>query len=904
MLKLKKGGHMKKFAFVMLSCLMFSSLSATWTMVNDMNSKRVGFGTAVLTDGRVMVVTSFENWTHEIFDPATGIWTQGTMPNMGGIAWHPQTILLPDGTVLYVTPDYGDILLYDPVFSVWNNPSLSLGPCWDRADATVLRNGQVLLAGWDPIDPFTYCSLYDGGSVNSTGELNVEHSFRAVEALLHTGEVLIVGGFSNRKGAEVYNPATESWRVVSNASYDRFGGTGIKLPPPWNKILFIGPFAPITETFDIVSGNWEDAGTLNNAKRGVPTTVMLPMGKPMVIGGELNKTCEIYDPAAKTWTYTDSLSCPRAHYSSCILHTGKILAIGGFSLSPSDTIKTVEIFDTTESVWSNKPTLVAERAAHTTTPLPIISTANCSTNILITGGENSGGFLKSCELYNYLEEEVELTGPLSVARARHGANLLPDSKVLVCGGENSGGALSSCELFTASTGAWAGTGDMGTARFNHTSTLLSDGKVFITGGEDGSTILSSCETYSAGTWTSAKPMTTERTGHSCALLLDGKVLVIGGKTNGVVTGTCEIYDPGLDTWSGTGALTVARYLHTTVVLESGKVLAIAGDAGGGSPIPFCEIYDPGAGTWSQAPSLNQERYSHNSMVIYSGLVLTLGGHDGSNYLSSCEIYDPCIPIAVAPNWKRTVPLNTARGIHSSCNTPELRPFVVTIGGKTSGTGFSNSIEEYDIGLGYQPEWQSTITNCQAISHVSDSMYMQGTLFRGVSEADGGNHCHIVSSDHPIASLLRIGGGNWQSNGGGCRLVMPRSSAWSDTHTCIRPSNPAAGYYMLCTIVNGIPCKWYNECAGVEEGTDRLQAPGSRVRVYPNPATSSTVLHFNVGPSDHGLLTITVYDLSGRLVRRTTHDTDQVTIKGLKPGMYFYNIDREGVKSSGKFVVVK
>jgi hypothetical protein len=895
---------MKKFAFVMLSCLIFGNLSATWNRVNDMNSMRVGFGTAVLTDGRVQVVTSYQNWTHEIFDPATGAWTQGTMPNMGGDAWHPQTILLPNGNVLYVTPEYGDLLLYDPVLSVWNNPSSSIGPCWDRADVTVLKSGQVLLAGWDPIDPFTYCSLYElDGSINGTGVLNVEHSFRAVEVLLHTGEVLIVGGFSNRRGAEVYDPVAGTWRVVSNTLEERFGGTGIRLPPPSNKVLLIGPFAATTEIFDIGTEGWTNSGTLNNARRGVPTTIMLPMGKPIVIGGELNKTCEIYDPLAETWTYTDSLSCPRAHYSSCILHTGKILAIGGFSMSPTDTIKTVEIFDTTESVWSNKPVLAIERAAHTVTPLPIIHTDNCSTNVLITGGENSGGFLSSCELYNYLEEDVDHTTSLNVARAFHGANLLADGKVLVCGGKNSGGVLSSSELFEANGETWTVTGDLGTGRFNHTSTFLSDGRVFVTGGEDGS-ILSSCETYSAGTWTSANPMTIERTEHSCALLLDGRVLVVGGRTNVGATGVCEIYDHGSGNWSGTGALTVPRYLHTTVVLESGKVLAIAGDAGGGSPIPFCEIYDPGAGTWSQAPSLNKERYSHNSMVIYSGLVLTLGGYDGSNYLSSCEIYDPCIPIAYSPNWETTTPLNTVRGVHSSCNTPELQPFVVTIGGKTSSTGFSNSIEEYDIGLGYQPEWQSTITNYQAISHVSDSMYMQGTLFRGVSEADGGNHCHIVSTDHPIASLLRIGGGNWQSNGGGRRLVMPRSSAWSDTHTCIRPSNPAAGYYMLCTIVNGIPCKWYNECVGVEDGTDRLQVPGSRVRVYPNPATSSAAVHFNVGLSGHGRLTITVYDLSGRLVRRTTHDTEQVTIKGLKPGMYFYDIDHEGVKSSGKFVVVK
>jgi hypothetical protein len=607
--------------------------------------------------------------------------------------------------------------------------------------------------------------------------------------------------------------------------------------------------------------------------------------------------------------------------------------MSGFSLTPSDTIRTAEIFDAAESVWSGKLSLITERAAHTITQLPIIHTTNCSTNVLIAGGENSSGFLSSCELYNYMLEDIGATGSLDHARARHGANLLLDGTVLVSGGADSNGALSSCEFYEAEPGTWTATGEMGTARFNHTATLLSDGKVFVTGGEDGS-ILSSCETYSGGTWTPANPMTIERTEHNCALLLDGSVLVIGGRTSSGVTGACEMYDPSTGNWSGTASLATPRSLHTTVLLQSGQVLVIGGNIGGGSPTVLCEMYDPAAGSWSPAPSLNVARYSHNSLVIYSGLVLTLGGYNGASQISSCEVYDPCIPLPYAGNWKMTAGLGIGRSIHGSCNVMESQPFVITIGGENSGVGFLKSIEEYDIGLGYRSEWQSTIDNYQPISQISDSMYMQGTLFRGVSEADGGNHCHIVSSDHPIVTLLRVGGGNWQSNGGGRMMYIPRSSDWSDTHTVVHTSGAPAGYYLLCSIVNGIPCKYYKECGpiGVEKKANRLQVPGCRLEVFPNPATTRSGVCFDLsslvsnvvspGSEEHithytSHMTLAIHDLSGRLIHTSNlcnldksvksvlswdcKDTRGVTVES---GIYFYRVKYgDSEEKKGKFVIL-
>src|SRR5438034_10855660 len=74
------------------------------------------------------------------------------------------------------------------------------------------------------------------------------------------------------------------------------------------------------------------------------------------------------------------------------------------------------------------------------------------------------------------------TGSLSTARDAHTATLLPNGKVLVAGGQNSGGYLISAELYDAASGMWTATSSLNTARDFHTATLLPNGKVLVAAG--------------------------------------------------------------------------------------------------------------------------------------------------------------------------------------------------------------------------------------------------------------------------------------------------------------------------------------------------------------------------------------------------------------------------------------
>jgi hypothetical protein len=887
--------------FVGFSLFFGIAEGGTWSETGEANLGRSGSNNVLLTDGKFMAlggmgsVSVGSDTTYEIFDPATGTWTQGSLPSRGS---HSISVLLYNGKI-YCRSD-----LYDPSTGNWTSTGLSYGTTISQSCYTMLKDGNVIY-----MHDNQNCKVYDwvGNTLTTVASANAKHH-AGIEVLLPSGEVLVAGGDYSTT-CELYDPGTQTWRATGPLNTGRSQHLGVLLPSPWNQVLIAGGSSGSTkgELYDLTGGTWSYTVGDQNYFGNTHAMALLPSGRVLVVGGH-GTGCEIYDPDAGTWSVTDAAKYVHNHFSVVILPTGKILAIG----SHDDLVAhKTEVYDPSDGVWdATKPSLNVGRSCHTTTPLPIIHTTNCSTNVLVVGGENPNA-LKSCELYNYMDERVTATGALNAARTHHTAVLLSSGEVLAAGGKD-GGALASSELFNVVGETWSyTTGAMSDARFDHSATLLKDGRVLVTGGESSpGTYLSSCETYSGGSWTStASAMAAPRARHSAVILLNGDILVIGGQTTGgAATNACEIWNG--TSWSGAGSLTTGRYLHSATLLQSGKVLVTGGTSDGTNPLQSCEIYDPVGNSWSAEADLNTARYLHNTTLLYSGLVLVTGGNGGSN---SCEIWDPgvCDPATGKHEWKTTQALATGRAWHSSVLIPDAQPYILAIGGD-NGT-YLNSIEEYDVGLGYRQEWQSTITNYPSITHISPSMDIQGTLFRGVSEADGGNHCHVANNDHPIISLVRVGGGNWQGNGGGAILHMPSSSSWNESHTTVDPTiADFQGYYRLWSIANGIPSKWYEECVGVE-GKEQSTVHGPQSMVFPNPSTAGAGVHFRLGLStmDRRPSTLTICDLSGRSVRSVPIRDSRFTIQGLKPGIYFYRIELGGtgfqpvdMKHNGKFIIAE
>ncbi|MDD2889277.1 MAG: kelch repeat-containing protein [bacterium] len=901
---------MRKFInLLLISSLMFlfsfTIEGVRWSITGKRTTWSMGYSGALLTNGKVVI--EGVKWTaeYEVFDPSTGVWTAKTL---SGLTDHYAGILLPNGKVLQ-TLTGSALYLYDPTSDSWGSSGTSFSAA-TKNNVTLLKNDKVLLIGT------SVCYLYDYSTdgVASTG--NVSDVNNGTETLLPTGEVLVI----KNTFASTYNPTSGVWTTAPLPAKSRFCHTAILLPPPLSKVLVAGGTTAGTtcELFDPVTKTWGATGNLTYGPRVISESVLLPSGKVLMISSDPDNggaasaslTCELYDPAAGTWALTDNLIPPistfgaASHNSAFILQTGKVLLAGCGKGSASNPSAFSLIYDPSDGVFTARPSLTYARAAHTTTPLPIVHTSNCSTNVLIVGGENSSGAMKKCELYNYRRKTIEVTGDLNTERSNHTAVLMSSGLVLVTGGKNTSGTLKSCETYDVNTELWTNASNMTDSRFDHSATLLTNGtNVLVTGGENAGSYVSNCEIYNGTSWSSTASLTTPRARHSTVLLFDGRILAIGGQTTGgTATNSCEIWDG--TNWSSAANLNTARYWHTSILLQSGKVLVMGGTGNGSTALASCEIYDPVANTWTQEANLNQARYQHNSTLLYSGLVLTTGGYDGTNYTTSAEIWDPAAEFDSTlniHNWKITAQLPTARAYQSSVLVTDLQPYILVIGGKN--TSYVGAIEEYDVGLSYDRNWQPTITSSPSVTHVTSPMTINGTLFRGVSEADGGNYCHITSNDHPIVSIVRIGGGNWQSNGGGDMLYTPNSSLWSETSTTINPPvGFADGYYRLWVIANGIPSKWYEGCA---TGTEEKSNPQSKIQnpqleISPNPFTSTTVISYSGisylrnnsnNNSTKGTVgkqaNIKIYDISGKLLEEVK---DNIIGENLKAGIYFVKID--------------
>ncbi len=177
----------------------------------------------------------------------------------------------------------------------------------------------------------------------------------------------------------------------------------------------------------------------------------------------------------------------------------------------------------------------------------------------------AGPVLSSAEVFTMSSLSSALTaGTMSVGRRFHTATRLVDpaasptkaawhGRILVVGGENEGGAVAECDLFDPSTTLFTAAAPLKTARYDHAATWLLDGRVLVTGGGATGSPLASGEIYNpaSGTWAdAANTMSKGRTQHRAVLIpahasvpaaLAGKVLIMGG--NDIDDATAELFDP-------------------------------------------------------------------------------------------------------------------------------------------------------------------------------------------------------------------------------------------------------------------------------------------------------------------------------------------------------------------------
>lgn len=134
------------------SCELYDPVSSTWLATGSLTTPRSAHKAILLQDGRVLAIGGSVAPSSEIYDPATGVWTASSHP-MLTVRERAAATLLPDGHVLVcgggfdVVDSLSSCEMYRPAEDDWvAMPDLLSGPHAD-AQAVLLPQGQVLVAG-------------------------------------------------------------------------------------------------------------------------------------------------------------------------------------------------------------------------------------------------------------------------------------------------------------------------------------------------------------------------------------------------------------------------------------------------------------------------------------------------------------------------------------------------------------------------------------------------------------------------------------------------------------------------------------------------------------------------------------------------------------------------------------
>jgi hypothetical protein len=307
------GGHAGLSHFGLADAILLDPVKLAWRAVDRMNAARWYPTATTLADGQVLVASGEIagggdlNRLPQVLDPATGRWRDLTRAERA-IPMYPRMFVAPNGKVFVAGPQPTSYYLDTAGEGAWQLIAFSRHGARDYGSAVLYGDGKVLMAGGD--DPPT-------ASAEVIDLRQPSPAWRAVApmsvprrqhnaTLLPDGTVLVTGGsrapgFDEHGapvfGAELWDPATETWtRLARAAVYRGYHSTALLLPdgrvvtgggrfehtaqvfsPPY---LFHGPrprvggapdrIAPAA-TFHVETADAPDVASINLVRLGATT---------------------------------------------------------------------------------------------------------------------------------------------------------------------------------------------------------------------------------------------------------------------------------------------------------------------------------------------------------------------------------------------------------------------------------------------------------------------------------------------------------------------------------------------------------------------------------------------------------------------------------------------------------
>ncbi len=631
----------------------YDPVADTWAEISRLNAPSPrAFHTAVWTGSRMLIwggtdpVQAFN--TGGSYDPVTDTWH--TMSTTGAPAPAYIHTAVWTGSEMLVRGQDPQGGRYDPVSDTWRPMSSAGAPTPGFSVRGVWTGTEFLLWG-GYLNPDGSGLLIKGGRYNPATDswALISTKSQPVPRLFHTAiwsgtEMLVWGGteavdvvLSRNDGAR-YSPATDSWSpmTLSGAPEARYLQTAI-----WNGAKMIvwggfndfftfhsgGAYDPAQDTWTATSTVYAAPGRLHHTATWTGDLMVIWGG----MGARMNTPVARYDPHQNVWLPTRPAVAPVNRDGHTAVWTGNLMLIwGGFSQVPGFR------YDPLMDEWDEMTVASAPppRWDHTA-----VWTGN---EMIVWGGQCSQSYQDSyCTLNGRYDPVQDHWQPVSQngepsPRTRHVA-AWTGSRMLIWGGDAGGTiGLGDGASYDPVSSTWSPISSAGapSARVLPAGTWVGN-RLLIWGGCSGHQCPSDGGLFDpeSNTW---EQMTTigapEGRGSATAVWTGREAIIWGGWGTGGFLNSGGRYNPATDTWQPTQLVGAPepRIDHTANWIGTMLVVWGGWQLLDPNPILFSDggRYDPVLDLWEPMASLNapHERYSHTAVWTGDELIVW-GGID-------------------------------------------------------------------------------------------------------------------------------------------------------------------------------------------------------------------------------------------------------------------------------------
>lgn len=409
-----------------------------------------------IPDARVTLFDPALTFFKEMRTDVTGAYTMEGVPagsyQLGASALRFEYV--ESAAVVTVGPDAFDVFLGpETETGYWEVIGDTLPEFLDGTDIGFLRPDGTIFYCHDTMDPLVFDPVtgeksFPAGSPTAQGCMN--------GTVLEDGRILVAGGNTGGPAnfqdavpwVKTYTSPSDSWQVLADLqlTVGRYYPGLARLSD--GSLLVMGggmrPDATRTETcerFDLATQTWSFTGSMVNPTDFPPCALLYT--------GDVLATWwppQLYDPETEQWRLTGNFNQPNrlwpghSDHSIVVLADGRVVAIG-IREGPDGNTVMGEIYDPTTETWNltSNPGLVRLQTEVVQLPDGRILVAGGETEVHSPPVENVEGVVKWSDLYDPSMDTWRRVADLNWFREFHAVTLLvPDGRVVTTGGTSIG----------------------------------------------------------------------------------------------------------------------------------------------------------------------------------------------------------------------------------------------------------------------------------------------------------------------------------------------------------------------------------------------------------------------------------------------------------------------------------